>query len=122
LGLELEGAQTGQRFVEVSPLALELLDALGDPLEPQLILRYPGRVGLVQAQVLADFVDRKSEPPQSLDDHEARPILIIEDTGAAHACRRNQPALLIETNALGSEGKLVGKLGDAVEPRAIGRR
>jgi hypothetical protein len=79
LGFELEGAQAGGRLVEVAPLALELTDALSDPLEPAPVLRRSGRVGL---QVLADGLDRKSEPPQSLDEDEACPVLIIEDAGA----------------------------------------
>src|SRR5439155_23896750 len=122
LGLALEGAQAGERLVEVAPLALELADALGDPLEPAPVLRRPGRIGLVQAQVLANGLDRKSEPPQSLDEHEARPVLIIEDASAAHARRRDQSALLIETNALGRQGKLVGELSHAVEAGTVGRR
>src|SRR5215831_1122845 len=80
-----------------------------------------GRVGLVQAQILADGVERKSEPPQSLDKHQARPILIIEYAGAAHARRRNEPAFLIEANPLRGKGKLVGELGDAVEARTLRR-
>jgi hypothetical protein len=39
LGVELEGAQARQRLVEVAALALELLDALGDALEPAPVLR-----------------------------------------------------------------------------------
>ena len=69
-GVELDGAQPGQGLVEVAPFALELHDALGDPLEPAPVLRRPGRIGLIQVQVFADRVDRKSEPPQSLDEGE----------------------------------------------------
>src|SRR5215471_9413946 len=71
-------------------------------------------VRLVEAEIFADGVDGKSEPPQALDKDEARPILIIEDAGAAHARRRNESALLVETDALRGERKLVGELGDAV--------
>ena len=67
LGLALERAQAGQRFVEIAPLALELADALGDALESAPVLRRAGRVRLVEAEILADSVDGESEPPQSLD-------------------------------------------------------
>jgi hypothetical protein len=67
LGIELEGAQAGQRLVEIAPLVLQLPDALGDSLKPAPVLGGPRRVGFVQAQVFADGVDRKSETPQSLN-------------------------------------------------------
>src|SRR5262245_15001784 len=121
LGLALERAQPGQRFVEIAPLALEFADTLGDALESAPVLRRAGRVRLVEAEILADGVDGESEPPQSLDEDEARPVLIIEDAGAAHARRRNESALLVETDALRGERKLVGGLGDAVEPGTVGR-
>src|SRR5215510_12701114 len=73
LGLALERAQPGQRLVEIAPLALEL----GDPLGPTPVLRRAGDVRLIEAQVLADGVDGKSQPPQSLDEDEARSVLII---------------------------------------------
>src|SRR5262249_48795090 len=118
----LARARPGQRLIEIAPLALELADALGDPLEPTPVLRRAGDVRLIEAQVLADGVDGKSQPPQSLDEDEARPGLIIEDEGAGHTRQCDQPALLVETNALRSERKLVGELGDAVEPGTVGRR
>src|SRR5215471_5213861 len=71
LGVRLEGAQGGQRLVEVAPFVLELPDPLADTLEPAPVLRRPGRVGLVQAEILADRIERKSEPPQALDEDEA---------------------------------------------------
>ena len=86
-GVELEGAQPGQGLVEITPLALELLDALGNPLEPAPVLRHAGRIGLVQVQVFADRVERKSEPPQSLDEGEARAVLIIEDAKSGPCAR-----------------------------------
>ena len=52
-----------QSLVDIAPLAFELPDALGYPLEPDPVLRRPGRVGLVQAQLLADGLDRKPQPP-----------------------------------------------------------
>src|SRR5262249_9907230 len=67
LGLGLEGTQAGKRLVEITPLVLELADALGNPLEPAAELGRPGFVGLVEAQILADRVDGESQPPQPLD-------------------------------------------------------
>src|SRR5262249_31836669 len=110
-----------QCLVEVAPLAFELLDAFADPLESASILRRAGRIGLVQAEILADGLDRKPEPSQSLDQDEARAILIVEDAGATHARGRDQPALLVESNALRRQRELLGELGDAVEARPVGR-
>ena len=62
VGFGLERTQALQRLVDVAPLVLELADALGDALEPAPVLRGTGDVGFVEAQVLADGVDRKSEP------------------------------------------------------------
>ena len=86
-GVELDGAQPGQGLVEVAPFALELHDALGDPLEPAPVLRRPGRIGLIQVQVFADRVDRKSEPPQSLDEGEGVRGPVIEDANPARCAR-----------------------------------
>src|SRR5262245_2973499 len=122
LGLALKRPQAGQRLVEIAPLLLELADALGDPLEPASVLRRAGGIRLIEIQVLADGVDGKSQPPQSLDENEAGPVLIVEDAGAAHARRRDQPALLVETDALRRERKLGGELGYAIEPGTVGRR
>src|SRR5262249_28177615 len=118
----LEGAQTGQGLVEVAALALQLLDALDDALEPEPVLCRAGRIRLVETQILADRFDREPEPPQTLNEGETGAVLIIEDAGAAHARRRDQPAFLVETNALRRQGELVGELGDAIEARTIGWR
>src|SRR5262249_15113648 len=118
----LKDAQAGQRLIEIAPLAFELADALGDALEPAPVLGRAGGVRLVQAQVFADGVDGKSQPPLALDENEAHPVLIIGDPSAAHESGRDKPALLVETNALRAKRKLVGELGDAEKPGAVRRR
>src|SRR5262249_1088029 len=122
LRVALEFAQARQRLVDVAALALELADAPGDPFESEPVLRRPGRIRLVQAQVLADGVEREAQPAQPLDQGEARAVLVIEDARAAHARWRDQAALLVETDALRRQRELVGELGDAVQARTVGWR
>ena len=56
---------------------------------------------------------------QALDENEAGAVLVIEDAGAAHSRRRDQPALLVEANALRGQRELLRELGDAVEARTV---
>src|SRR5262249_28641497 len=107
---------------EIAPLALKLADALGDPLKPAPVLRRAGGIRLIEIQVLADGVDGKSQPPQSLDENEAGPGLIVENAGGAPPRPRERTPFLVETDALRRERKLVGELGHAIEPGTVGRR
>ena len=52
---------------------------------PRRYCAAPVDVGFVEAQVLADGVNRKTQPSQALDENEAGAVLVIEDASAA-AC------------------------------------
>jgi len=93
LGLALERPQTGQRLVEIAPLALKLADALGDPLKPAPVLRRAGGIRLIEIQVLADGVDGKSQPPQSLDENKAGPVLIPRLATVSSSANRSPIAM-----------------------------
>ncbi len=113
-GVVLERTQTGECLVDVALLRLELADAVGDPLEPEPVLGGAGRIGFVEAQILADVSDRESEPPQFLDQDEAGSIPVIENAGPADPRRRDEPSFLVEANALSRQRELSRQLGDAV--------
>src|SRR5262245_44517021 len=104
--------QLFQRAIEVGTFGLQLLDCPLHPAKQHLRLGDMGRVGVVELQVLADFLKGEPKVLAAQDQHQAGPVAPRVSARHAAARRCDQPLRFVEADGAGGDAEVARQLAD----------